>query len=355
MEAGEVFGRRLHAARKRAGLSQRALAGRVGLSAMAISKYEQGRMLPGSERLIALAEALGVPVEYLLRPDPVSVTAIAWRSHPRVPARARDAAVSLVADWVERYRELEQLLGEQLPGDAAAGVVPGHVGDPERAAQSLRAGWGLGEEPIPSLVDLLEEHGVRVGFLPLPAGVDAMSFRVEGGEPCVVVRPDVPGDRQRFSLAHELAHLAWPGERPAEAFHRFARAFLVPAEAARRELGRRRERLCLEELQLLKARWGFSIAGWLHRAEDLGLVGPREIARWRRLFREKGWNRHEPGPAVPPERPDRFTLLLLRAVSEGLINRRRASELAGMPYDEFVEFVRRSAFPGGPAGATVPA
>ena len=53
-------GERIKQARKARGLSQRGLAALIGVSAMAISKWERGTLFPGSQRLIALAEALGV-------------------------------------------------------------------------------------------------------------------------------------------------------------------------------------------------------------------------------------------------------------------------------------------------------
>ena len=54
-----MFGRRLRLARKRAGLSLRALAGRMEpkVTAQAISKYETGKMMPSSAVLVGLAQS----------------------------------------------------------------------------------------------------------------------------------------------------------------------------------------------------------------------------------------------------------------------------------------------------------
>ena len=62
------IGKRLKSIRLQAGLSQRDLAEMVGLSARAISKYERGMDTPSSADWIRLAKALGVHVEYFLRP-----------------------------------------------------------------------------------------------------------------------------------------------------------------------------------------------------------------------------------------------------------------------------------------------
>ncbi len=55
--------------RKRAGLSQEALAERLGVSRQAVSKWETGEALPETNKLAALAERLGVSVDWLLSED----------------------------------------------------------------------------------------------------------------------------------------------------------------------------------------------------------------------------------------------------------------------------------------------
>lgn len=68
-----MISERIKSARRMSGLSQRALAAKIGVSAMAISKYERGIITPGSCRLIAISKALGRSVEYFLRPVTVRV------------------------------------------------------------------------------------------------------------------------------------------------------------------------------------------------------------------------------------------------------------------------------------------
>ena len=55
--------------RKRAGLSQEALAERLGVSRQAVSKWETGEALPETGKLATLAAALGVSVDWLLSED----------------------------------------------------------------------------------------------------------------------------------------------------------------------------------------------------------------------------------------------------------------------------------------------
>ncbi len=62
-----TLGERIKLGRKSSGLSLRALAEEVGVSAQAISKYERDQDVPSSGVLLRLARALGVRVEFFFR------------------------------------------------------------------------------------------------------------------------------------------------------------------------------------------------------------------------------------------------------------------------------------------------
>ena len=64
-----AFGKRLVAAREAAGLNQRELADKLGISQRALSWWEREPVALKPEQLAALAEALGVTADYLLGRD----------------------------------------------------------------------------------------------------------------------------------------------------------------------------------------------------------------------------------------------------------------------------------------------
>ncbi|WP_298412052.1 helix-turn-helix transcriptional regulator, partial [Hydrotalea sp.] len=70
-----VFGNRLVSARKMAGMSLQDLADRLKnvVTKQSLNKYEQGKMKPDSELLIALSNALNVPVDYFFSSPGVKV------------------------------------------------------------------------------------------------------------------------------------------------------------------------------------------------------------------------------------------------------------------------------------------
>lgn len=61
-----MLGQRISLLRRQAGMSQAALAARLGISPSAVGMYEQGRREPSVELLIRLSELFGVTADYLL-------------------------------------------------------------------------------------------------------------------------------------------------------------------------------------------------------------------------------------------------------------------------------------------------
>ena len=247
-----MFSERLKLARKRSGLSLRALSSAMGgiVSAQAIGKYERAEMMPSSTVAIALAESLDVSLSYLLSPTTVSLESVEFRKLASTRARERAAVEGEVLDHVDRYLQIEEILGiDTTPSERPQGAIQivNSVEDAEQAATAVRAAWNLGGGPIPDMTELLEERGIKVFKWSLPGSVDGLSCNVRrlGGTdvPVVVCSTEKSLERQRFTIAHELGHIVLdiPSDVQGEkACHRFAAAFLVPEEELMREVGRRR-------------------------------------------------------------------------------------------------------------------
>jgi len=338
------IGERLKMARSLAGMSQQQVAEQAGLSKMSISKYENEQMLPSSDALIRFAGTLGQPVEFFLRgPVTASVTPV-YRGRKTLHGKHEAAVIAQIQEWLERYLAAESLYPpEEMAAFAYPDGFPYAVTAPdeiEEAAEVLRAAWGLGDAPIDNLTELLEDRGIKVGQVSGDDRFDACLFRLDDDGPVMAVKDGIPGDRLRFSLAHELGHLMLDvGESldAEKAANRFAGAFLVPRSAVYRELGSRRDALDRQELHLLKHKYGLSMQAWVFRARDLGIVDAATATRYFRWFRQNGLHLQEPGDALPPETPQRLTRLVLRAVAEDVISHGRAAELLGMPWANFLE------------------
>ena len=249
-------------------------------------------------------------------------------------------------EQMERWLALEELLPNEwvapfeVPGGAPKALKSGE--DIEKAAMAVREAWGLGSEPIVDLIEVLEEHGLKVLLSEHARASDFDGLAAEAnGHTVVLVGKDMPGDRQRFTIAHELGHLVLSERLKGElakdeerACHRFAGAFLVPAKEVRKALGKQRSWIEPRELYLLKQQWGLSMGGWSYRATDLGIIKRNTLNRFWGLMRKHGWYKCEPDPQYPSERPRRFERLVYRALAEELIGDSRAAELLGISVSE---------------------
>lgn len=332
------IGARIKAARALAGLSQRELATQAGVSAMAISKYERDLDVPGSAVLLRLAKSLSVRIEYFFRSLSVVLTISIDHKRRSLPPGVQARLVQQVQEWLERYLEVESLFEGLSHVDLPPKRPVATLDDIETIALELRERWQLGNDAIEELCESLEAHGVKVGLVEVDQEFDALTLWANGAIPIIVVKRDLPGDRQRFALAQELAYLVLDpavGLDPEAAAFRFAGAFLVPAPAVETELGARRHAISLYELHLLKHKYGLSMQAWLYRAKDLKILDERDASRLLNQFRKGSWDSIEPGDALPPEHPQRQKRLVMRALAEDFISPARAAELLGKSLSQF--------------------
>jgi transcriptional regulator with XRE-family HTH domain len=349
------IGQRIQLGRRIAGMNQRTLAGKVGVSATAISKYERDQDTPRSPVLLRLAEALDVGIEFFLRPPIVKQIVPAFPSSSNSPMKGEATILGRIQEWLERYVEAEYLLAEEGYGlenrfqwPESFPYTVRSLPEVETAAHLLRDAWQLGQDPIDNLTEILEDRGIKVGLFDGYAQFDACTFWVCTAEevPVIAASVSLPGDRQRLSLARELGRLVLriPEDRDGSlaqvAALRFGGALLVPAEAARFELGEQRRMISTYELHLLKHKYGISMWAWLCRAWELGILPDDNAAPL--LFSSLEMNREigrEPGDALPREEPTRLERIVMRALCEELISERRASELLGKPFRQFAKEV----------------
>ena len=341
-----MIGNRLKRAREAMGLSLRELEAAIDglVSAQAIGKYERDEMMPGSTVLLAMAKALKVRPDFLLATREVELAGIDFRKAPHTAAKEERAVEAVVLDRVERYLELEEL----LPSAEAAWEAPNapefrikRIEDAEQAADKLRELWKLGIDPIPVMAELLEEKGIKVIAIDLTEDVSGSKAFVRrphfSDVPVIVVNGRHNGVRQRFTLAHELAHLVLDcvglsDKEEEKAADRFAGAFLMAKEMMVRLLGGNRTFISLGELAELQKLFKVSIACLVVRCSQLEVLSKAAYGKLWGHIRALGMNSHgarEPND-IRPERPQRMERLCLRAVAEEALSEAKAAELMHM-------------------------
>jgi Zn-dependent peptidase ImmA (M78 family) len=337
-----MFADRLKRARVSSGFSMQKLASKVGISANMIKKYEHGESMPSSATLIKLAASLGLKSEYFFRPTQIALQNIQYRKKSSLPRKVLQQIEADVLEQAERWFELKQLW-PHFPISPA--ILPPatiqNLDDIETYAMNLRSMWNLGIKEIPNLTSLLEEHGflVIMTHIQTQGACDGLQASIEG-TPILVCQHQGDGTRQRFTLAHELAHFAFASSIPPEldlesCCHRFAQAFLLPLPTLHFFLGTKRQTLEIGELYLIKHRYGISMQACIRRAFDTGIISESTYKNLCIVFSSNGWRKQEPGEPYPLESTSFFKHLVYRALGENIIGEAKAAELLGQSVMEF--------------------
>lgn len=342
-----MIGERLQRARKAAGFALRTLAAQADLSHTTLSKFENELQTPSSPQLIKLAKILGVRTEYFFRPEALTIEGIEYRKKSSLSQKSLAKIQADIIDQAERWHELLALYPHTpIKAFTLPAVLPPVIQSVEAIealAASVRQAWQLGLQCIPDLIDTLEAQGIMVisSTVDSDQKFDGLAATINH-IPVIVVGAQWAGDRQRFTLAHELGHLVLKN-RLGDALHaeeemlcnHFAGAFLLPQSALIAHLGQKRQRLEVRELYMLKAEFGLSMQGVLRRARQCDIITQATYENMAKQFSYKGWRKQEPFNPYPTEKTFLFSQLVYRALAEDYFTESKAAELLGLAVAKF--------------------
>jgi Zn-dependent peptidase ImmA (M78 family)/transcriptional regulator with XRE-family HTH domain len=333
---------RIRRARVLKGYTLDELAQRIGdITKQALSKYETGQSTPNSTRVLQLAKVMQLSPEYFFRSDVVELAPLEFRKLAKMPKYRQEQVTERIRDHLERYIALENCFEHaaiDIPATPPQMIAVSTFDEAEAAANQLRTHWQIGEDAIANLTELLEERGIKVALLHGPDDFDgACAATQDGKHVLIALNADRPGERMRFTAAHELGH--WVMNFPAEmkekdieiCCHRFAGAFLYPASCVTADFGgHQRSRVHPRELLIAKQHYGLSIAAALRRLKDLALLSDAGYQSSTIQFSKNGWRKDEPNP-LPPETPRRFESLVFWGLAEDFFSKSRAAEFLQQP------------------------
>lgn len=313
-------GARLTEARLAAALSATQLAESLNLSAQSISKYENGRQTPQIETLHAIAQKLGMPTAFFLKPTPEpGDDPVFWRGSLSAPSsmKAR-AAVRLgwmqeVVDYLADFFDFPELNIPRIDIPAVDRVSIDFV---EAAADVVRKHWNIRPGPLPDAVEKIEASGILVSRIHvLVDKLDAFSqWSTRFGIPFIVLSRDKDSAcRQRFDALHELGHMVLHrGVDPRrledrtsynlleKQAHWFACAMLLPEKDFLEEL----YAPSLDGFLALKERWGASVAAMIARCSAIDLLSEDQARTMWINYNRRGWRKGEPlDGKIEKERP----------------------------------------------------
>jgi Zn-dependent peptidase ImmA (M78 family)/transcriptional regulator with XRE-family HTH domain len=304
-----VNGDRVLQAREIAGLTQNQLAQLVRVEQPYISMIEKGLRHDPSESVIqAIALATGFSVSFFHQPTGPEFPAGSLLYRRRKMTSSQDLVkirqvARLVFEIAESMSQSFQTRDLRIPNLTCDAIT---------AAGLTRNALGMSPDtPAKDLIHKLEKNGAIV--IPIPfdiPGYDAFSAWTDTDprKAVVVLGAGRPGDRQKFSIAHEIGHLvlhrSLAGDTSAmdDEADLFASEFLLPFEAMKREM---HPPLTLWDFADLKARWGVSMQALVMRAAALGIIEPGQKKYLLQRISAKGWRIDEP-VKIAPEQPRLF-------------------------------------------------
>ena len=331
--SSEQLGERLRAARETEGHSTRAAARLLSMHGVAVThatlaNYEKGVTFPSMTTVRTLATIYRRPVEWFLKMGP-TLAGVRYRSLKSVRASEKQAFEGTASAWFQIYVELENILGVSAAARQFT-VVPGE--SDQHAAERLRASLGIGDQPLSSVIGLLEEFGFRVIQVESPARIDGFAGWF-GSTAVVALNSTLPNDRIRFNAALELRHGLFEDCRPGEEqvhedeakAHNFASHLLMPEAVLAKAFATQ----SMVRLVQFKEMYGLSLAAMVYRAKAGGHISDAMYQRLWRDFSRLGWRKDEPGQ-VKPDRPRQLEELIERVVGQGKMSYGDVARIGGL-------------------------
>ncbi len=352
------IGKRLKAARERAGLTQKQLATNLGLELrQSLASIEAGERQLSAAELLGAMNVLGVDLDYFTDSFRlVGEGRFSFRASGEVEAEEVDAFEEQAGRWIAMYRELgaQQGMALQWLEHKLALTPQSTYEQAQAAAQAMVEHWKLGERPADLLPAAVEHHlDTLVLYVDAPSGISGAAWQVPGFNAIFVNRAE-PEGRRNFDIAHELFHLlTWDvmaparvdaaerkGKRVEQLADNFAGALLMPAPviAARWEARESSSDVhgwlngLAEDMRVsaVACKWRLRTLGFLSKAEALEIDERRLVANGR------------PAAAIPlvPRFSERFIRCVAVALDAGRLSVKRATALLSITIDELATLLR---------------
>lgn len=302
-------------ARLSRGLTQIGLARHLNIGQPTLSRIEHGFTQPTPADLASLCTALDYPRTFFSRTWRLEGPGIHEMHHRKRKAVSTSLLNQVYARATIQREQVALLLQSSagLDSEFHAFPIDEFDGAAERIARTIRAIWRMPLGPLGNVTDTIERAGGIVIIADFKTKkIDGMSVWSPQAGPIFWLNKDLPPDRWRWTLAHELGHIvmhmdgdARP-EMEGEA-DRFAGELLMPAAEIKPHL----TDLTLPRLAALKRQWKVSMQALIMRAYHLNVISKRRQQHMFMQISKAGYRMREPAQLDPPrELPSRIGDLL---------------------------------------------
>ena len=306
-------GERLKLARIYRNMTASELAEKIGVSRQAVLQYEKNESKPKLETEFTIITTLHFPRDFFYMDNlsniPINNTFFrALSSTKKIDLQTQEEKTRFIVyiyEFLNNYFNYPELDLPEIDID----IDLNKKENIEDIAIKVRNYWGLGNQPVENMVNLLENKGVIVSTLNVgKKTIDAFTqvHRINNKEKyCVVLSNDKQSvARRNFDAAHELGHIilhrniekleelsSEEQKKLEDQANSFAAAFLLPKNEFFNEL---KDPLNLEFYKELKKKWKVSIAAMVMRARQLERINNSQYIELVKSMNYRKWRTREP-------------------------------------------------------------
>ncbi|HEY3162497.1 MAG TPA: XRE family transcriptional regulator [Vicinamibacterales bacterium] len=212
----EEIARRLRGARENRGLSQHAVAKKLGVSRTLVAMVELGHRIVTDKELLQFGSLYGKTFVELkgtqVSEDHNPVTTALIKVAPELATDEMQRLIHGVLGPLMAALDLERMLNRPRRTGPPSYTMPSPrtpadaIGQGERSAERERQRLGLHEQPIGEIADLVGNQGVHVLALELPDRMSGLFMQHSSIGSVIVVNANLDAARQRLTIAHGYAH-----------------------------------------------------------------------------------------------------------------------------------------------------
>lgn len=345
MDLKKSFAERLRNARLMRGLSMQQLCDMMGniITKQTLSKYENGVMLPKSDIVLALCDALEINPDSLYSYKSSTPKNIRYGKLQGLNKREENAIVCIIEDAIERTGEIEEICGiEHSFNSVLAEHQVKTLFNVLQGASMLRQAWGMGTAAITDVISFLESKGVVTVEVDASEGFVGLYAILDDSIPVIALNKNMNTETKRFTALKELAHVILRFEENTKDKRKeylcdvFANEMLLPQEIFLATIGKKRKDIALLELKSLQDEYGISIDALMEKAKYLGVISSKHYSDYcKNIGNVDLMKKSESGYAVK-EKVTKFESMVYRALASGIITQSKAAALLNLNTVEVV-------------------
>ena len=289
-------------ARESRGYTQKQLSEILDVTQGRISRMEGGTLIVPDDLLSQMADKLNYPESFFLEKAYIYPPISPFHRKRKALPKKIQSKIEAEAN-IQRLHISKLLRATEVPDNA---VLFQDLDDlditPSEAAKRLRRHWKMPRGPINNMTQLIEDSGIIVIHRDLGTTLtDGFSVIVTELPPLIFINSNTPGDRLRFTLAHELGHIVMhtvPTPEIEDEANEFAAEFLLPEDDIKPYL----MQITFPKLASLKRYWKVSMASLIYRASKLKTLTSNQSRHMWVKYSKNGYRRKEPID-IPKEKP----------------------------------------------------